>query len=89
MSRRKCGDLASCAQLETFYIQFWARIRPGWKQGWPGGLPDGCIPPCSRWYSKNITRSQAEQLLKQEVSVDSQIWVFCTRDLCRLLSAHI
>uniref|UniRef100_A0A8C3VEA0 Tyrosine-protein kinase n=1 Tax=Catharus ustulatus TaxID=91951 RepID=A0A8C3VEA0_CATUS len=22
--------------------------------------------PCSRWYSKNITRSQAEQLLKQE-----------------------
>lgn len=89
MSRRKRGDLASCARLETFYIHFWARIRPGWEQGWPGGLPDGYIPPCSRWYSKNITRSQAEQLLKQEVSADCQVWVFYTQDFCRLLLPHI
>lgn len=73
------------AMLETFYIQFWARIRPGWKQGWPGSLPDGCIPPCSRWYSKNITRSQAEQLLKQEVSVDSHV---TSAGCCQLISSR-
>uniref|UniRef100_A0A8V5GAV4 Tyrosine-protein kinase n=1 Tax=Melopsittacus undulatus TaxID=13146 RepID=A0A8V5GAV4_MELUD len=48
--------------LEESHLPWWkARDKNG---SGCSALPDTC--PCCRWYSKNITRSQAEQLLKQE-----------------------